>query len=478
MINAPATVIFLACACVLPFMAHGTEYYVSNNGLDTNFGTTPEAPWQTLERVNAGPFAPGDRVLFSRGGMWRGKLVPYSGNKTAPIYYGAYGEGEKPLLLGSIEANRPEDWVDTGGNIWKTSGAVPLPCDVGNIIFDGEKTCGVKVWEAVDLDAEGEYWFDEAAHTVSLFSSENPARLHTDIECALRDHIIDQGGRSYVTYENLALKYGAAHGIGGGGTHHIVVRDCDFGYIGGGDQMGGDRTVRFGNGVEFWAGAHDCLVERCRLWEIYDAALTNQSNAPGTQQYNIIYRNNIIWNCEYSFEYWNRPEDSITHDIYFVNNTCVNAGQGWGHGQRPDPSGRQLCFYSNSAQVRDFVVRNNIFFEAKANALFLMGWTAEAVAELDLDHNCWYQETGDFVLLNDARYSMALFAAYQTATGKDVHSIAALPQFLDAAGGNFSLGKGSPCIDAGADTGIALDNAAPPAFHGTARDIGAIEFRE
>jgi hypothetical protein len=25
--------------------------------------------------------------------------------------------------------------------------------------------------------------------------------------------------------------------------------------------------VRFGNGIEFWAGAHDNLVEACRIWE-------------------------------------------------------------------------------------------------------------------------------------------------------------------------------------------------------------------
>ena len=470
------TVLF--CACLAAFAAHATEYYVAQNGSDANAGTSPEAPWQTLERVNAGPFAPGDRILFRRGDMWRGKLVPFSGDETASIYYGAYGEGEKPLLLGAVELNRLKDWVDVGGGIWKSNSNVLLPRDVGNIIFDGEKSCGVKVWEAADLDAEGEYWYDEAAHAVSLFSARNPATLHTDIECALRDHIIDQGGRSCITYENLALKYAAAHGVGGGNTHHIVVRDCDFGYIGGGDQMGGDRMVRFGNGVEFWAGAHDCLVERCRLWEIYDAALTNQSNAPGTKQYNIVYRNNIIWNCEYSFEYWNRPEDSETHEIYFVNNTCVNAGHGWGHAQRPDPSGRQLCFYSNSAQVRHFVVRNNIFFEAKTNALFLMGWTAAAVAELDLDNNCWFQETGDLVLMNDARFTMTQFAAYQSATGKDARSITTIPQFVDAAGGNFNLAKGSPCIDTGIDAGIALDNTALPAFHGAARDIGAMESGE
>ena len=32
-------------------------------------------------------------------------------------------------------------------------------------------------------------------------------------ELALRRHIIDQSGRGYVTYENLDLRYGAAHRV-------------------------------------------------------------------------------------------------------------------------------------------------------------------------------------------------------------------------------------------------------------------------
>ena len=79
----------------------------------------------------------------------------------------------------------------------------------------------------------------------------------------LARHIIDQStAQLRRSTTDLALKYGAAHGIGGRNTHHITSRNCDFGYIGGGDQIGGDRTVRFGNGVEFWGDAHDNLVER------------------------------------------------------------------------------------------------------------------------------------------------------------------------------------------------------------------------
>ena len=293
----------------------------------------------------------------------------------------------------------------------------------------------------------------------------------------LRANIVDESNASYVVYDGLAFRYGGAHGIGGPNTHHIIVRNCDFSYIGGGDQFGGGRTVRFGNGVEFWADAHDNLVEGCRLWEIYDAALTNQNNAPYVKQYNIRYRRNVIWNCEYSFEYWNRPESSRTHDIYFENNTCVNAGYGWGHAQRPDPSGRHLCFYANSAPAHDLYVRNNIFFEARSNAFYAPDWPGPALASLIMDHNCWYQREGTMILLKEHGYSRAQFGQYQSQNGKEAHSIVGNPLLADWRRGNFRLTERSPCVDAGQDVGDRQDFEGTPIPRGKAPDIGAYEFQ-
>jgi hypothetical protein len=293
------------------------------------------------------------------------------------------------------------------------------------------------------MDSQGKFWYDEDKCVLKIYSETNPVVYYSSIECALRRHIIDEGGKSYVIYENLDLRYGGAHGIGGGSTHHIIVRNCDLSYIGGGDQMGGDRTVRFGNGIEFWENAHDNLVEGCRLWEIYDAALTNQGSRDNSQT-NIHYRNNIIWNCEYSFEYWNRGEESTTRDIYFENNTCVNAGHGWGHNQRPDPNGRHLMFYSNTARTSEFYVRRNIFYEATESCLRLGNdWSSG----LDMDHNCWYQSRGIMIKWLSDEYTMAQFSRYQADKGQDAHSIAADPAFADIGNLDFRPASGSPVLN-------------------------------
>ncbi len=402
--------------------AAGRTFFVATSGSDANDGLSQRSPWRSLDKVNAAALEPGDKVFFKRGDTWRGQLVPQSGKEGSPITYGAFGKGEKPLLLGSVSCNDSRDWHHEGGSVWATAkpafteleplgnfaavkwnvhaeggakvrttkadGAFELECassgskgnhiqfygcgisvregdyftlafrarstkpftirsiglsmqgapwtsygrrnptgievgsewadctarfkatktagdgritfhlggalpagatlclqpvswkrlrcneadllsvDVGNVIFDHGKSVGVKQWKPGNLKQQGDYWYDGANWQVKLYSEKNPAELHKSIELALRRHNVDQGGKSYVVYENLALLYGAAHGFGGGSTHHLVIRDCDIGWIGGGHQLTTPegRPVRFGNGIEFWGDAHDNLVEGCRLW--------------------------------------------------------------------------------------------------------------------------------------------------------------------------------------------------------------------
>ncbi len=582
----------------------GASYYVdAARGDDRRDGLTSESAWRSLDKVNRAELAPGDRVLFRRGQSWRGQLVPHSGTAGALISYGAFGDGAKPVFLGSAAADREADWVRVGQGIWATapvtyetikveketgqggwwlhqeagaacnltterngeggrftlhlntrepgtkanhiqlsfpgislvegeyyllkfraraskafrpasasvmkggapwtsyagtegpratigtnwaehtlrfrasqsaqdarltiflggvmekettlllqpaqlvnvrcSQPVALTVDVGNVIFNHGKKTGVKKWREEDLREELDYYYDGATAQVKLCLKENPATRYRSIELALSKHIINQGGRSYVTYQDLDLRYGAAHGIGGGGTRGISVRNCDISFIGGGHQSTrpDGKPVRYGNGVEFWSGASDCVVEGCRIWEIYDAALTNQGDGTNVQE-NIIYRRNVIWNSEYSFEYWNRGPASQTRNIIFEHNTCVDAGYGWGHGQRPDRNGRHLMFYDNSAATTNVVIRYNIFSEATDSCMRLHGrdWTGA----LRMNFNCWHQRQGPLVLWGTERVGREEFGGFMGAHGLESHSVVADPNFEGRAGGDYRLRAGSP----------------------------------
>jgi len=219
-----------------------TYYVDSSQGDDKNSGLAALSPWRTLDKVNHASFNPGDSILLKRGAVWREPLVPCSGDATGYVTYGCYGDpsAPKPLLLGSISRNRPEDWKSAGSNVWiavasqapATGGdEVLINRDIGNLIFGGGQSCGVKVWQESDLARQGQFWSDADHSLVKLYSSENPAARYGTIELAIKRIMIDEGGgKSYMRFENLDLRYGAAHGFGGGGVHHSRIDHCDLSF--------------------------------------------------------------------------------------------------------------------------------------------------------------------------------------------------------------------------------------------------------
>lgn len=101
----PATGIRVFLLSVLLItISHGlfaTVYYVDPAGSDAGSGTSPTTAWQTLTKLTATTFAPGDQILFKAGGVWTGLLAPGgSGTSDNPIVIDMYGTGNKPVLNG------------------------------------------------------------------------------------------------------------------------------------------------------------------------------------------------------------------------------------------------------------------------------------------------------------------------------------------------------------------------------------------
>jgi len=87
----------------------GTTYYVSPTGLDTNNGTSPATPWQTIGHVNAQVYTAGTSILFQGGQTFSGALAlgtaNYSGvtppTTASPLILGSYGTGNATISSGS-----------------------------------------------------------------------------------------------------------------------------------------------------------------------------------------------------------------------------------------------------------------------------------------------------------------------------------------------------------------------------------------
>jgi len=356
-------------------------------------------------------------------------------------------------LGGMIPAGAVFDFEPLG--VWRASidHCKPLTHDVGILILNHGEKWGVKKWTLDDLKAPLDYWYDKDDKRIFLACDANPAKKFKSVEMALTRHIVNEGGRHDVTYDGLGIRYGGAHGFGGGSTQRITIRNCDVSWIGGGLQLWkktrdgkSEYPVRFGNGIEFWGQASDNLVERNRLWQIYDAALTNQGRED--EEVNIIYRDNVIWQAEYSFEYWNAKR---TANILFEHNTCVDAGFCWSHDQRPNPNGAHLMFYRNPAATTNFVVRNNIFaLSTEVCVRMENDWRSG----LTMQNNLYYQvQKPVFRWLGSNYFAATEFTRYQSELGMDQGSLCAAPQFVDSARRDYRLKPGTPGTTLATDGG-------------------------
>lgn len=83
-------------------LSWATNYYIdATSGNDSNNGLSPSTAWKTIAKVNNSSFMPSDSVLFKRGEMWREQLrISSNGSSAARITYGAYGQGDEPIIDG------------------------------------------------------------------------------------------------------------------------------------------------------------------------------------------------------------------------------------------------------------------------------------------------------------------------------------------------------------------------------------------
>lgn len=242
--------------------------------------------------------------------------------------------------------------------------------------------------------------------------------------------------------------------------------------------MDGATPVRFGNAIEFFNSDAYCEVYGNKIWEIYDTAITPQNSTGIVLLKHIFMHHNIMWNCGLaSIELWCRSSGSLVTNIRFENNTCVDAGMGWGR-QRPDPGGYQVLMASTYADTGSIFFRNNIFSGA-SRSMLVVSQNFNNFSQAVLDYNLWYSPTNTilYTLYTDPN-AIIVTTVYSTntngfksATAKETHGI-----FIDPLlNGDFTLQSGSPAIDAGVDNGYTRDFNGQIVPNG-GFDLGALEF--
>lgn len=352
------------------YTVSGTIYYVSPYGDDTNDGTSPATAWRTLPRVAAAKddFKEGDAVLFERGGVYRGQVFVRSG-----MTFASYGEGPKPCIYGSWRNYAEADlWQATERpNVWKV--VVPEENnDIGNIVFDHGVACGRKQ-QTNDLNNDTEFYFSADEQAVYLYlATGNPGEVYEDIELAARFNAVfaEEPGTHDVLIENLCIKYAGCHGIQFRNmSHHITVRYCEIGYVGGcllrwSNADGTPNFARFGNGFEIVGNCHHITVENCWVYQCFDAGITHQSSgAQHVDVDNIRFADNLLEYSPYNIEYYVHKDFGTMTNIVYENNIMRFAGFGFGTLDRFGSNTSvvsHVCAYYRVQPCENFVIRNNI----------------------------------------------------------------------------------------------------------------------
>ena len=329
--------------------------------------------------------------------------------------------------------------------------------DVGNMILiekgKNEKFAGFKRWSIDELEEEADFYYEPETNLVYFRSEVNPAVKYRTIEAALKRNIF--GGNNHLVIDGFCMINGAAHGVGAGGQDDMTVRNCEISWIGGGHlYTRNNQPTRYGNGVEFYNGARNCLVENNVFSEIYDVAMTIQGPDKVVNE-NIVWRNNVVHHCEQAYEIWFTEKDSVIRNVLFENNTCVEAGHCWGHRQRPNKRATHLLGYQLKTEKIEHIIRNNVFTGSLQN---LIWYYNDRIAEFDIDDNIWWDDSvnGDPEKMKelfswDADKNRVSFDNYRKLTGNDSHSKMIKPVFADPEHFDYRILNRDEIGSAGAD---------------------------
>jgi len=528
----------LAVFSVLVMSSAGwaATYYVdATNGNDNNNGTSEVASWKTISKVNASSFQPSDNIIFKRGEIWRETLiVKSSGTFNNPIFFGAYGNGNDPIINGSdIFSN----WngPDENGHYYASCFTQP-----GQVFRNNSRL--TTVINKADLDLNSEWWNDTANMRIYLY--ENP--VNDVIEVSQRKNCLLVYNQDYITIKTIIFEksnefnirvysgYGTNDGITlntitsrysenagvrfGAKVSSSSVVGSTF-YENGGCGIFVLQSSNTGTGIiiarntTYKNGLLQTLAGGIYVYDSYKVIVENnlvyeesqnggahagngiwfdESNNGCIARYNLVRNNDkngifveamtnkveIYYNISYSnakagisiSSSSNRPIQN--HEIY--NNVSFNNSR-FGIVVGMVDFGCMDC-------VKNNIIKNNIAF----GNLWRELWAANGGENDGINgsgnvytNNCFGEEHSDFILWGTNAFKSAYKDWEISYCGSYLcsNSVESDPLFNDAMNGDFRLKKNSQCIDNGTNVFLTEDYWGNGLL-GSIWDIGAYEYQK
>lgn len=370
------------------FNANSNTYYFSSFGDDSNDGRTPQTAFKSVDKINDISLKKGDTLLLERSSVFRTDVTL---KLSEGITLGAYGEGAKPEIWGSMQNY-------SGKGLWKKSSYNNIwvmdynGANVGIIVINQGKMAGRKYLTIEDLSSN--FDFVHIGSKLYLYSENNPNE-YDDIEIGGNVTLVRiLENSSNVTISNISIKYTGGHAIQAhGNVSDIKISGCEIGWVGGSLQ-GIDAKTLYGNAIEFWDSSKDITVEKNWIYQIYDAGITFQGHGPFSD---ITFANNLIEYTTMPIEYWSfNPDDDITN-INIVGNIIRFTGYGWGANSANIGRTAHINAGWTAKDYKNLNVniQNNIF-DCSYQAIFRIPWATKSsllTQKYEISENVYYQRS-------------------------------------------------------------------------------------
>jgi len=413
-----------------PATIKGTCYYISNDGDDSNSGTSPDAPWKSFVnlytvkgsaafKIVLSALEPGDAVLLERGSEFdKYRYGEYDCLVISEgVTYGTYGEGPKPVVSAKFIMDEPEGkWVSTSyDNVWKLDYENhDFPGNIEFVKKDGSELWGVCVFldnyedpyngapsknyglvtNGEDFFMSGgvsftdpgclknnlEYFTDmEKGELYVYYDKGNPGEVFAEINITRKEIAIDDVfGAEKTGYSAGKFEYWSDYitsvdglSIKYAGSCGINTWEADNVYITNCDfeWIGGsfqNAEVRYGNAVSNWGPSDGIFVLDCYFKDIYDAAASTQGVLG--RLVNYYSSGCVLDRCGLSYEFF--VNDNTSDDgISYLSNIFItdNYVMRPGFGFCDIRTDRRGAFFIPGYHMTNATVDENIVYAGNKN---------------------------------------------------------------------------------------------------------------
>lgn len=451
--------------------ADSTSFYVSNDGDNSNSGTSQSSPWRTIAKVNSefgGAISAGDDIYFKRGDTFNDDdlLIELGGTASDKMIIGAYGSGDRPRFTFSGDAKYSLIYVDDGsighikienlividnGNtgynnkgIGSTRGGVTdltisncrvSSCGQAGILLQHVNGYVIEDCDIYNCGNGGIVIYGSSSDKVrnGIIRNCNTYNMVTNDGITLhRDSgLNDVGPNHYIV--NCVAYNNPEQGFDFTSGSNIIIKNCE-GYNNGPANSGG---VAVGN-----------IVSRIFIDNYYSHDET-QGGAEAIQIVggnNIVVRKSVIYRSRDDMFFMGYTNGKDIGNVKGVHNTIV-----WTDFSDDYP----FRLGGSNEHYGSKIFKNNIIYSTDSNDpdTFVLYGDGNTFSNTDSEYsnNIWWRGDGGSAnndWWNDAASGTYTWSEWQAAsfTSNEMRDD---PDLANPTNGDFSLDSTSPCIDAG-----------------------------